>query len=84
MNAFKRFWLMVGGSQLFHADQNFNEGRFWPWVFNLTAVAVLIYLSKPHEPPPSTPGKCRSRGPAGAGEDDAGGPGDARRRTGRR
>lgn len=47
MTARKRLCLMLGGSQVFAATENFNEGRFWLWVFNLAVIGVLLYLSRP-------------------------------------
>jgi hypothetical protein len=47
VTTFKRFCLMAGGAQIVGADINFNAGRFWAWAFNLAALALLLYLSKP-------------------------------------
>lgn len=47
MTVGKRMWLMVGGSQVYTANVNFNEGHFWMGMFNVAVVGVLLWVSRP-------------------------------------
>lgn len=47
MTVGKRVCLMIGGSQVYTANDNFNADRFWMGMFNLAVIGVLLWLSRP-------------------------------------